>query len=78
DYRAEKELITKGSARVFLSERAKFAEKLREEKFFNPVLAKIYFDIEDEPQASKLIGLHESRLLFNAGDWRQGNRTLIP
>lgn len=76
DYRAAKELITKGSASVFLSERAKFAEKLREEKFSNPVLAKIYFDIEDEPQASKLIGLHQSRLLFNAGDWREDPKTV--
>jgi hypothetical protein len=43
-----KELLTKGSAGVFLAERAKFAEKLGEEKFVNPALAMIYLEIEDD------------------------------
>ena len=71
-----------GSASLLLSERAKFVEKLKEEKFSNPVLAKISFEIEDDnPQASKLIGLDpedklQSRLLFNAGDWREDPKTV--
>jgi len=74
--------MTKGSASLLLSERAKFVEKLKEEKFSNPVLAKISFEIEDDnPQASKLIGLDpedklQSRLLFNAGDWREDPKTV--
>jgi hypothetical protein len=43
-----KELTTSGSLRLFLSESAKFAEKLKEEKFAKSLLAMIYFEIEDD------------------------------
>jgi hypothetical protein len=43
-----KELLAKGSASVFLAERAKFAEKLKGEKFVHPVLAVIYVEVEDD------------------------------
>jgi hypothetical protein len=77
DYRFAKELMTKGIASRFLSERARFAEKLKEEKFANPVLTKISFDVEDDNlDAWKLIELVPeaklpSRLLFNARNWRE-------
>jgi uncharacterized protein (TIGR03000 family) len=46
DSRELKELMDTGSTRVFLSETAKFAEKLRNEKFSPPVLEKIYLVCE--------------------------------
>jgi hypothetical protein len=43
-----KELMSKGSASQFLSETAKFAEKLKAEKFSDPMLGMMYFDMEDD------------------------------
>jgi hypothetical protein len=43
-----KELMSKGSASQFLSETAKFAEKLKAEKFSDPALGMMYFDVEDD------------------------------
>jgi hypothetical protein len=52
-----KELTTKGSASVFLAERAKFAKKLKQEKFGDPILTMIYLEIEDDdPKWEPVLG----------------------
>ena len=66
-----KELLTEGSASVFLAERAKFAEKLREEKFVNPLLATIYLEIEDDDAKWEPLvgnGAFQSMPLFATGN----------
>ncbi len=71
-----KELMANGSSRIFISERAKFAEKLKEEKFSNPVLASIHLDIEDRHQNLSLnVGSNseakwQPRMLIPTSDWR--------
>ena len=42
----KRELMTRGSARIFLAETAKLAEKLKSEKFSPPVLQRIYLEVE--------------------------------
>jgi hypothetical protein len=63
-----KELMTKGSAKVFLSETARFAEKLTNEKFSTPVLEKIHLESESEkgPRsiATEKEGQTSSRQIF--------------
>src|SRR5262249_5637208 len=73
--RTAKALMTRGSARVFLAERAKFAEKLKADGFTKPVLAKISLDVEDR-QALKTIesqprDKYQSRLTFSPANWSQ-------
>ena len=43
-----KELIDRGGASVFLAETAKFADKLKKEKFSTPVLEKMYLEYETD------------------------------
>jgi hypothetical protein len=75
-------LMTKGSAGVFLSEKAKFAEKLKEERYSNPVLAMMSFEIVDDKQpASQLNGLGydkklQSYIQFHASDWRDDSKAV--
>jgi hypothetical protein len=82
DYKHDKELMTNGSARVFLAESAKFKEHLRTEKFSDPVLAKINLEILDDPPVSKRTDSHpEAELqpvkLFRTGDWREDPPTTV-
>lgn len=78
-----KQLMANGSAKIFLSERAKFAEKLKEEKFSNPVLASIHLDIEDRhPNLSLNLGSDpepqgQPRMLVRTSDWRADPPTSI-
>jgi hypothetical protein len=78
-----KELMANGSARIFISERSRFAEKLKEQKFSNPVLASIHLDIEDRhPNVSLNIGSNpeakwQPRMLILTSDWRSDPQTPI-
>jgi hypothetical protein len=48
DFKITKQIMTNGSARFFLSEKAKFAEQLKKEEFSDPVLTAIRFEIVDD------------------------------
>lgn len=54
--RIEKRLMETGSARVFLAENAKFAEKLKKEMFSEPVLTAIRIEILDDDPADLKAG----------------------
>jgi hypothetical protein len=78
-----KELMANGSAKIFFSERAKLAEKLKEEKFSNLVLASIHLDIEDRhPNLSLNLGsnpeaMGQPRMLVRTSNWRADPPTPI-
>jgi hypothetical protein len=77
DDKFTKDLMSSGSIRVFLAEKAKFIDKLRKEEFSDPVLATIYLElVDDDPIESK--GTHarpevaiRSVLLSRTRDWNE-------
>ena len=79
-YQAAQELMKSGSLKLFLSERATFADKLKEEGFSQPVLGVINLELEaDEPTASKSIGSQPEekpfkRLLYKMPDCARTRR----
>src|SRR5262245_13813281 len=54
DYRITQHITTNGSARVFLSEKAKFADRLNKEGFSTPVLTAMRFDIVDDDLSEEI------------------------
>jgi hypothetical protein len=73
-----KELTAKGSISLFQSEKAKFVERLKEEKFSDPVLAMMYLEIEDHDpkwQMDVKNGQFESSAIMATEDRAKGAQT---
>ncbi len=69
-----KELITKGSAKQFLSETTRFTEKMKAEKYSKPVLAKMYFEAEDKDVEFFVSGWEPGEISSNPIFKRDGDK----
>jgi hypothetical protein len=79
--RSLKDVLTKGAAKQFLSVTDKFAEKLKEEKYSRPVLATMYFEVEEDDLRSFLGDTKHGEISSNTifkrdGDKFDQNRTI--
>jgi len=77
DAELTKELTSKGSISLFLSEKAKFVKRLKEENFSNPVLAMMYLEIQDDDpkwQFTAKNGQFESSAILPAENRAKGTQ----